>query len=323
MSTNILRVDSVSKEFGYGFIGRVKFRAVDKVSISLGIEPKILTIAGESGCGKTTLARMMLGILEPTEGSVRYKDRDIHHLKGKDRIWFRKEVQAIFQDPYETFNPMKRVETYLHETVRNLLGLKDQLEASKRIEEVLEFMGLSLDDVRGKYPSEFSGGQVQRISVARALLSHPKLILADEPVSMIDASMRMNIINTFKELKENHRISFIYITHDLATAYYVSDDIAIMYRGVVVEEGSADKVLIDQHHPYTKALVSSLPEPEKRDTWLKESTATAPDMEIKSFLAHGCKYAAICPYRLEKCPQEKPPAFTVNGVKVYCWLYGD
>lgn len=262
-----------------------------------------------------------MGILEPSEGSIRYKDKNVHKLKSKELVWFRKEVQAIFQDPYDTFNPMKKVETYLYETARNVLGLKSEDEATKRIEEVLEFMDLSLKDVKGKYPTEFSGGQIQRMSVARALLPRPKLILADEPVSMIDASMRINIINTFKELKDKHEISFIYITHDLATAYYVSDDIAIMYRGTVVEEGPADKVLIDQHHPYTKALVSSLPDPQKREMWLKESSTKAPEMEIKEYLAPGCRYAAICPCKLEKCDNNMPFAFIINGAKVACWLY--
>ena len=320
MNENLLEINNVSKIFGYGFIGRVKFRAVDKVSLTMKNEPSILTIAGESGCGKSTLARMILGLLEPNEGSIKYKGKDIRRLKGKDLIWFRKEVQAIFQDPYDTFNPMKKVETYLYETAKNLLGLKNRSNAFKRIDEALSFVGLSLGEIRNRLPKDLSGGQLQRISIARAFLSNPKLIVADEPVSMVDASMRMNIINIFLSLKKEMGISFIYITHDLATAYYISDKIAIMYRGMIVEEGPADKVLLKQYHPYTQALVSSLPELGKKKDWLSESENKA-TLEIKEFLAQGCKYAAVCPYKTEKCDKERPVAFMIDGVRVYCWLY--
>jgi peptide/nickel transport system ATP-binding protein len=317
----LLRVNKVSKIFGYGFLGKTKFRAVDKVSFALDNKPQILTIAGESGCGKTTLCKMILGFLEPDEGSIEYMGKDINKLKSKELIWFRREVQGIFQDPYETFNPLKRVESYLYETAKNIAWLKEKNEASRRIEEVLEFVGLSLNDIKGKYSSEFSGGQLQRISVARALLSNPRLIVADEPISMLDASLRMNVINIFKKLKEKHGVSFIYITHDLSTAYYISDYILIMYRGTVVEEGPVDIVLKYPKHPYTSALLLSLPEPRKREIWLKESEIYISEMEIKEFLTLGCRYAFICPYRDERCSKERPPAFMVNGAMVACWLY--
>jgi len=319
LSEFLLEAKNVSKFFGYGFLGRVKFPAVDNVSFHMESHPKILTLAGESGCGKTTLARILLGFLEPNEGTVLYKGKSVHHLKRKEKKWFRREVQAIFQDPYGTFNPLRSLDGYLYGTAKNLLGMSRE-EASARIEEVLSFVGLLTKDVLGKNPDEFSGGQVQRISVARALLPEPRLILADEPVSMIDASLRMNVLNMFKELTEKQGISFIYITHDLATAYYISDEIAIMYRGMIVEEGPADEVLLGQHHPYTKALVSSLPEPGKREKWLKEEV-NPPGMEVKEFLAANCKYADICPDKSDKCLKERPALLDVGNVKVACWLY--
>ncbi|MBS7641571.1 MAG: ABC transporter ATP-binding protein [Candidatus Bathyarchaeia archaeon] len=316
----MLRVVKLSRFFGYGFLGRVKFPAVDNVSFDMEYKPKIFTIAGESGCGKSTLARMILGILEPSEGAVIYKGKNIYALKSKERRWFYREVQAIFQDPYDTFNPLKKVDRYLYETARNLLDLKDAGKTQDIVDACLKRVGLSFDEIKGKYPSEFSGGQLQRISIARALIPEPKLIVADEPVSMIDASMRMNILNMFKEFKEAEEISFIYITHDLATAYYISDEIAIMYRGVIVEMGPADEVLIKCHHPYTKALIEALPEPSRRDDWLTRKVKP-PGMEVKEFIMPGCKYADICPYREDICEEKKPPMFDVGNVKTACWLY--
>mgnify|MGYP000613174894 CR=1 FL=1 len=318
MSEFLLEAKNIAKFFGYGFLGRTKFPAVDNVSLTMEDFPKILTIAGESGCGKTTLARVLLGFIKPDRGIVLYKGRNVHKLKRKEKKFFRKEVQAIFQDPYETFNPLRRVDAYLFGTAKYMFGANSK-EASTRVEEVLEFVGLSIKEVMGKKPKEFSGGQLQRISIARALLAEPRLIIADEPVSMIDVSLRMNILNMFKDLRERG-VSFIYITHDLATAYYISDEIAIMYRGMIVEVGPASEVLLNQYHPYTKALVRSLPEPGKKDEWLKEKV-NPPGIEIKEFLVPGCKYADICPNSSDKCRKERPPLFKVGNVKVACWIY--
>lgn len=316
----LIQAMDVSKIFGYGFLGRVKFPAVDHVSLNIENEPKIFTVAGESGCGKTTLARLILGIIEPSEGEIIYKNKNIHGLTSTEKLWFSKEVQGIFQDPYDTFNPLKNVETYLYETARNLLGMKDHEEASKRVDETLNFVGLSIRDIKSKRPSEFSGGELQRVSIARSLIPKPRIMIVDEPVSMIDVSMRMNILNMFKYLRDKEEISFVYITHDLATAYYISDDIAIMYRGVIVEIGPAEKVLLERYHPYTKALIEALPEYDKRGEW-SVKRARPPGIEVKEFVMPYCKYAHTCPFKMDVCSEKRPPMFDVNEVKVSCWLY--
>jgi peptide/nickel transport system ATP-binding protein len=320
MGELLLKLNNVVKIFRYGLFG-FEFRAIDNVSLSLEDKPFIFTVAGESGSGKTTLARIILGVHVPEYGEVLYKGKNIHTLKGSDAIWFRREVQAVFQDPYATFNPLKKVYDYLYETAKNVAKInEDEIESS--IEDVLKRVGLSLEKVKGKYPSEFSGGELQRVAIARALITKPRLILADEPVSMLDASLRVTIVNLFKQFKDDLKLSFIYITHDLSTAYYISDYIAIMYRGWIVEQGSVDKIFTDPLHPYTQTLMMSapMPDPKWRERWLKAIKLTA-TIEEREFLAKGCKYASRCPYVTKKCIEQVPPEFIVNGVKVKCWLY--
>jgi len=316
----LLDVRGVVKYFRYGLFG-FRFRAVDGVSISMEDRPWILTLAGESGSGKTTLARMILGIYQPDSGEILYKGRNIHKLKGGELRWFRREVQAVFQDPYATFNPLKKVYSYLHETARNIANISPK-EVDYYIDETLKLVGLSLEKVRDKYPAELSGGELQRVSIARALLTRPRLVVADEPVSMLDASLRMNIVNMFKEFKDSLGVSFIYVTHDLSTAYYVSDYIAIMYRGTIVEQGPVDKVFSEPLHPYTQILYSSVPHPDPRmrSKWLEQVKLSAV-IEEKEFLARGCKFAPRCPFAMEKCRTTDPPEIDVGGVRVKCWLY--
>ncbi len=320
MSSVLLEVKNISKIFRYGLFG-FEFKAVDNVSLTLEDKPFIFTVAGESGSGKTTLARIILGVHTPEYGEILYRGRNIHRLKGEDLIWFRKEVQAVFQDPYASFNPLKKVYDYLYETAKNVAKISEN-EIEANIEEVLKRVGLSLEKVKGRYPSEFSGGELQRVSVARALITRPRLIIADEPVSMLDASLRVTIVNLFKEFKDDLKISFMYITHDLSTAYYISDYIAIMYRGWIVEQGPVEKVFTEPLHPYTQTLLLSapMPDPKWREKWLKAIKLTT-SIEEKEFLAKGCKYASRCPNAMKKCFEQTPLEFIVNGVKVKCWLY--
>ncbi len=212
---NILDVEQLTKEFSLGSItSRVKITATDNVSFF--IRPaEIFTLAGESGCGKTTTAKIVLGFEEPTSGTIRHSGKA---AEEKQKVWLTEGVQAIFQDPFGTFNPLRIVDRYFFETIENYKLAKTKSDAIQLIDEKLKAVGLSYKEFAGKYPSEFSGGQLQRISIARALLTDPTLLIADEPVSMVDASLRMSIVNLFKKLKEQYGMSVLYITHDLATA---------------------------------------------------------------------------------------------------------
>lgn len=319
MKNRILEINNLTKVFRVGNIfSRKKLVAVDKVGFEMN-QAEIFTLAGESGSGKTTVSRMILGFLEVSEGEIIYKGKDIRNINSrKEKIEFMKDVQAIFQNPFETFNPLRRVENYLYETTKNYEITHDN-EKDKVVKEALDAVGLKLEDVKGKYPSEFSGGQLQRISVARALITKPSLLVADEPVSMVDASLRMSIINLFKKLKEEYKVSVLYITHDLATAYYVSDKIAIMFRGNIVERGDVEDVLLDPKHPYTMMLKESMAEADPKKKWDKRIELGLTERE--EYFMKGCKFAGRCPHVMTKCKENEVPDIYLDGRLVKCFLY--
>ncbi|WP_441235210.1 ABC transporter ATP-binding protein [Bradyrhizobium sp. 930_D9_N1_4] len=265
MNDLLLDVMEVSRSFVRGrLLSRETIVAVNKVSFQLASRrPEILAIIGESGSGKTTLARMILNMETPTGGRVRLDGVDLAAIRGSaSRMAFMHKVQPIFQNPFESFNPLKRVERYLLMTRRRFSGTTGEGTVAAAVDAALHKVGLSLREVSDRYPHELSGGQLQRVAIARALLAEPKLIVADEPVSMIDASLRMSIVNLFKTLRDDLGISIIYVTHDLATAYYISDRIMIMQKGSVVESGDARTVLNAPRHPYTHQLREAVLLPE-------------------------------------------------------------
>ncbi len=314
----LLELDHLTKVFSLGsLLSRIRITAADNVSFY--IKPaEIFALAGESGCGKTTVARMILGFEEPISGGIVHKGKRGEKSKDK-KVWFTEGVQAIFQDPFGTFNPLRRVDRYFFETIQNFRLARDNGEAIKLIKEKLNAVGLSYEEFSGKYPSEFSGGQLQRISIARALLTNPTLLIADEPVSMVDASLRMSIVNLFKKLKEESGLSVLYITHDLATAYYVSDRIAIMFRGHIVEMGPVEKVLMDPKHSYTKLLRESIPEADPKKRW--SGAITLSDIEHEEYLREGCKFAGRCPDVMKICKSQVPEDMYVDDVLVKCHKY--
>jgi peptide/nickel transport system ATP-binding protein len=262
---------------------------------------------------------MILGMVEPTAGRLLFKGRDVLRLSGRERRrWFRREVQPVFQDPFATFNPLRRIETYLHETAANF-GVMGNSRDAGPVEQALEAVGLSLREVRGRYPNELSGGQLQRVSIARALITNPSLLIADEPVSMLDASLRMSVVNLFRELKA--RQSVIYITHDLATAYYASDRVAIMLRGWIVELGPVHKVLGQPLHPYTQLLKTSVLEPDPRQKSTQRLALGVTDNGAA--VSVGCRFADRCPRVMGLCRQTEPPDVLVDDRLVKCHVYDE
>lgn len=319
MSDKFLEIQAVTKVYRTGgIIGSRKLTAVDQVTLALDKgKAQILSIVGESGSGKTTLARMVLRLIRPTSGEIVVDGISASGTLSRAQVKeFRRKVQPIFQNPFESFSARKTVETYLFETARNVWGSKNNKEAHAAVDQALVNVGLSAERVIGRYPNQFSGGELQRVSVARAIIPHPELLVADEPVSMIDASLRMNVVNLFKKLRDEFNINILYITHDLSTAYYVSDLIAIMYRGNVVEYGPATTVLTQPAHPYTELLLDSVAKIGEK--W--SELVRLPDMETKEYGYVGCKFAGRCPYVRDICRQRKPPLVeTEDGREVLCF----
>ncbi|MEJ5197394.1 MAG: ABC transporter ATP-binding protein [Anaerolineae bacterium] len=314
----ILELQDVTKVFHLGsMISRLRITAVDRVSFHLDAAG-IFGLAGESGCGKTTIARMVLGFEEPTSGTISYWTRDGRRVSGK-KVWRTAGVQAVFQNPFETFNPLREVENYFFEAVYNFGLASSRQEALARINRALETVGLSYTEIAGRYPAEFSGGQLQRVSIARSLLTEPELLVADEPVSMVDASIRMSIMNLFRELVKTYGVSVLYITHDLATAYYVCDRIAIMLRGNIVAMGDVEKVLMTPKHPYVELLRQCIPETNPRKRWTTKIQLA--ESEEEEYLRAGCKFAGRCPHVMERCKREAPPDVLIDGALVKCFLY--
>jgi len=264
MTGALLELDRVSMTYTRGgLLSRTRIDAVIDVSFRLeAAKPEIFSIIGESGSGKSTLARIVLALQAPTQGAVRFKGTDLAQMRGDvERHAFMAAVQPVFQNPFEAFNPLKRLDRYLYATCKRFAGAHGETAVQAAADTALRQVGLSLAEIRGRYPHELSGGQLQRVAIARALASGPSLLIADEPVSMVDASLRASIVNLFRKLRDELGLSIVYITHDLATAYSISDRIIIMQKGRVVESGAARTVLANPQHPYSKTLKDAVLEP--------------------------------------------------------------
>lgn len=318
--SDLLELKNVTKTYSRGLLSRVSTIALNDISLKLTTEqPTIMTVAGESGSGKTTLAMLLLGFITPTKGQILYKGQDIHSLRGEERMLFRKEVQAVFQDPFAVFNPFYTVDHLLTVPIARFKLAKNKTEAMDKMVEALTAVGLRPGDVLGRFPHQLSGGQRQRINIARALILRPKILVADEPVSMVDASLRANILETLRGLQKNYGVSIIYITHDLTTAYHIANSIVVLYRGGVMEAGDVETVIKTPQHPYTRLLIDSIPWPDINRRW--------GETEIKvresdhSEQSQGCRFASRCPLVMDKC-KVPPPLFRLNQHQaVSCYLY--
>ncbi len=319
MSTPLLELRNVTKIFGSKSEYTV---ALDDMTLILEENfPKIIAVVGESGSGKTTTGMLLLGFYGPTMGQVLYRGHPLHELKGSDMFRFRREIQAVFQDPFAVYNPFYKVDNLLSIPIRNFKLAGSKAEARELMADALERVGLRPEETLGRYPHQLSGGQRQRIAVARALLLKPKFLITDEPVSMVDASLRSTILKSLRALNQEFGVPILYITHDLTTAYHISDYIIILYHGSVMEAGNVDSIIREPNHPYTRLLVSSIPWPDPDLAW-----GGAEEMIQKSQVAFksitGCKFAPRCPYQMDICETKAPELFLPQRDRaVACYLY--
>jgi peptide/nickel transport system ATP-binding protein len=302
-----LEVRSLTKRFAVGnAVRRSHVHAVDDVSFEL--RPGTITaLVGESGSGKSTVARLLARLYDPSAGAVLFEGSDVSRVRSRrDRLRYRSQVQMIFQDPFDSLNPAKTIRHHIERPLRiHRIVRSGQIE--ERVHELLRTVGLvPPQDIAAKYPHELSGGQRQRVAIARTLAVEPKVLLADEPTSMLDVSIRIGILNLMVRLKEERGIAFLYVTHDLASARYLADDILVMYAGQIVERGPIEQVLSEPLHPYTRLLLAAAPDPAtglhaERIEVRKGGAGAAVDP------GEGCRFVSRCPLAIDVCSRVTPP----------------
>jgi oligopeptide/dipeptide ABC transporter ATP-binding protein len=318
----LIEAADVSKRFPGG-LGREGTLALAGLTLTIRSEdPSIIAVVGESGSGKTTLARLLLGFAEPSGGAIRYRGTDLRQLGREDRLAFRRDVQAVFQDPYGVYNPFYRVDHVLRTPLRCFRLATSSAQRRELIGKALRAVGLQPEEILGRFPHQLSGGQRQRVMVARALLLEPKLIIADEPVSMVDASLRATILGSLRRLTDEHGISVLYITHDLATAYQISDSILVLYRAHLAEAGAIERVVAAPQHPYTQLLISAIPRAEATRDWLAREDGAS--RNGRTLTSEGCRFADRCPHAIPACFAGQPSLYRTEPRRaVACVEYCD
>lgn len=319
----LLRVEGLKKYFPVkkGLLAKTVgyVKAVDDVSFHVN-EGETLGIVGESGCGKSTTGRMLMRLLEPTEGIVEFDGKELTTLSSEEMRRTRRDIQMVFQDPYASLNPRHTIERILGEPLL-VHGVKSAKERREKVHQFLEVVGLSAYHA-SRYPHQFSGGQRQRIGIARALMTNPKLIIADEPVSALDVSIQAQVLNLMQDLQEEFKLTYIFIAHDLGVVRHISDRVAVMYLGKMVEVAESEALYAKPLHPYTQALLSAVPVPDPDHS--KEEVILEGDMPNPANPPTGCTFHTRCPFKMDICSQVVPKLVDLEeGHSVACHLYNE
>ncbi len=323
MTEPLLRVEGLKKYFPIrkGLLSRVSghVKAVDDVSFYVN-KGETLGIVGESGCGKSTTGRMLMRLLEPTEGKVFFDGKELTSISNDDMRKARREIQMVFQDPYASLNPRHTIEKILEEPLI-VHGIGDSKSRKKKVRDFLEIVGLSSYHAK-RYPHQFSGGQRQRIGIARALMTNPKLIIADEPVSALDVSIQAQVLNLMQDLQKELNLTYIFIAHDLGVVRHISDRVGVMYLGKMVEVAASEKLYDKPLHPYTQALLSAVPVPDPN--FVREQILIKGDIPSPSNPPSGCTFHTRCPFKMDVCTKIVPKLEELEtGHSVACHLYGE
>ena len=299
----IVEISGVTKNFtvSSGLFGSEVLHALNGITLDL-YEGKTLALVGESGCGKTTLGKTILGLYRATEGSIRFEGEEIAHTAPTNRGALQRKMQMIFQDPYASLNPRKRIETILEQPLRIYTKMTKR-ERRAAIEAICEEVGIDLDYLP-RYPRQLSGGQRQRVAIARAMILRPRLILADEPISSLDVSIQAQILNLMMDLRHRYRMAMLFVTHDIAVVRYIGDFVAVMYLGEIVEYTDTETLFADPKHPYTQMLFSAVPT--LRNDIIKEELLQSGEIPSPIDLPEGCFFASRCPLREEECMKVHP-----------------